>query len=138
MLLAYLVFKRWRCSLWTTRCLSGPTKQLQSLCSKCACPTQNWAKWCKFGIGCQRRTALCFFVVVGLRNVKFCETNFSKLTSLYWTVKEISFIQVLKANYFGWCRGENAWLACLVVWSLGVEASWWWGRIVELELENFE
>ena len=32
---------------------------------------------------CQRRTALCFFVVVGLRNVKFCETNFSKLTSLY-------------------------------------------------------
>ena len=32
---------------------------------------------------CQRRTALCFFVVVGLTNVKFCETNFSKLTSLY-------------------------------------------------------
>ena len=26
-------------------------------------------------------------------------------------MKEISSIQVLKANYFGWCRGENAWLA---------------------------
>ena len=45
MLLTYLVFKRWRCSLCPTRCSPDPTKQLQSLCSKCACPTQNCWAW---------------------------------------------------------------------------------------------
>ena len=134
MLLAYLVFNWGRCLLWTTRGLSGPTKQLQSLCSKCACPTQNWRAWTTMWQPVPKTESFVFLLLA--TNVKFLRTNFSKLTSLYWTVKEIGFIQVLKANYFGWCRGENAWLACLVVSSLGVEASWWWGRFVELELEK--
>ena len=84
MLLTYPVFKRWRCSLCPTRCSWDPTKHLQSLCSKCARPTRNWRAWTKIGEQCQRRTALCFFVVVGLRKREilrnqFLQTDFTLL-----------------------------------------------------------
>jgi len=60
------------------------------------------------------QTALCFVVVIGLRSEilrnQFLQTDFTLRT-----VKKISSIQVLMANYFGWwCREEHAWLA------------WWW------------
>ena len=65
------------------------------------------------GTGCQRRTALCFVVVIGLRS-EILRNLFLQSDFTLRTVKEISSIQVLMANYFGWCREEHAWLA------------WWW------------
>ena len=84
MLLTYLVFKRWRCSLWPTRCSWYPTKQLQSLCSKCACPTQNWAEWVTMWDRVPKTDSFVFFCCGWaykreiLRN-QFLQTDFTLL-----------------------------------------------------------
>ena len=84
MLPAYLVFNWGRCLLWTTRGLSGPTKQLQSLCSKCACPTQNWAEWVTMWDRVPKTDSFVFFCCGWaykreiLRN-QFLQTDFTLL-----------------------------------------------------------
>ena len=127
MLLTYPVFKRWRCSLCPTRCSWDPTKHLQSLCSKCARPTRNWRAWTKIGEQCQRRTALCFFVVVGLRKREILRNQFLQTDFTLLNGERNQFYSSTKGKLFRVVSWRKCMVGtCLVVSSLGLEASWWW------------
>ena len=89
------------------------------------------------GTGCQRRTALCFVVVIGLRSEilrnQFLQTDFTLLNG-----ERNRFYSSTKGKLFR----VVSWRKCMVGMFGGVKLgggrkSWSRGRYVELELENF-